>query len=315
MNRLAHSRQRATMAGDCEGPMSRSCTCGGNNENCMFCFGSGVVEGPRVVPPLVPAARRSRGRRIARRARTRAGTRSCPVCGVAVQRLEQHLRKVHGEQDKLIPETIPPVLASTEAVSKRPVPSPKMLSSLPVGGLGYVFCRICRRQVKQDEIVEHLIYAHHLQGQPLDRAVAVHGHKKLPPESQRPNHPQKPALGSPEPPDGSAVTSAASHSSRVLPEQFTICSQCGARLLTTGIQRHFNKVHGKKRVAAASDVLLSGVPDRRKTAVPPDQLKNPIFQERLSRAMDGTRDYAHSFREKGRYGSHPSHDDYDEGKP
>jgi hypothetical protein len=53
-------------------------------------------------------------------------------------------------------------------------------------------------------------------------------------------------------------------------------------------------------------------PEPRMTAEPPHQLENEVFQERLSRTMDATKDYAHNFREKGRYGSHPSHDNYDD---
>ena len=238
---------------------------------------------------------------------------SCPVGSVAVQGSEQHQREVHGEQDKSIPTAIPPVPADTKFVPKESGPSAEMLSSLSVGSLGYVFCRICQRQVKQDGIIEHLMSAHRLRGTALDRAAAVYN--KLPPKPQRPNSSQRQALGSPKPPHGSALTSAVSHSSSDHAEEFTICSQCGTRLLTARIQQHFNEFHSKKKAAATSDVLLSGVPNRRKTAARPDQLKNTIFQERLSRALDATKDYAHSFREQGRYGSHPSHDDYDEGKP
>src|ERR1022692_4943369 len=161
-------------AGDSEGPMSRSCTCGGSNENCMFCFGSGVIAGPRVVPPLVPSARTSPKRRRTRGTRTRASMTSCPVGSVAVQGSEQHQREVHGEQDKSIPTAIPPVPADTKFVPKESGPSAEMLSSLSVGSLGYVFCRICQRQVKQDGIIEHLMSAHRLRGTALDRAAAVY---------------------------------------------------------------------------------------------------------------------------------------------
>jgi hypothetical protein len=35
------------------------------------------------------------------------------------------------------------------------------------------------------------------------------------------------------------------------------------------------------------------------TAAPVHELENPIFQERLGRALDATKDYAHNFRELG----------------
>jgi hypothetical protein len=39
-------------------------------------------------------------------------------------------------------------------------------------------------------------------------------------------------------------------------------------------------------------------------------------QDRLERAHDATRDFAHSFRDNGRFGSHPSHDGYgDDDRP
>lgn len=48
-------------------------------------------------------------------------------------------------------------------------------------------------------------------------------------------------------------------------------------------------------------------------AVPPHELKNEILQQKLARALDASKDFAHNFREEGRYGSHPVHDDYDDG--
>lgn len=35
-------------------------------------------------------------------------------------------------------------------------------------------------------------------------------------------------------------------------------------------------------------------------------------ETQASRKIDATKDYAHAFRESGRYGSHPSHDRFDD---
>jgi hypothetical protein len=55
---------------------------------------------------------------------------------------------------------------------------------------------------------------------------------------------------------------------------------------------------------------------RKPTAVRPEKLQNDVLQQKLSRVLDATKNFAHNFREQGRYGSHPSHDDFsDEGNP
>jgi len=70
----------------------RNCTCGGSNENCMFCFGSGMIEGPKVMPPSTYAG--FSGRRNAR------PLKPCPVCGQNVGRLQRHLNRAHGDINK-----------------------------------------------------------------------------------------------------------------------------------------------------------------------------------------------------------------------
>jgi hypothetical protein len=43
-----------------------------------------------------------------------------------------------------------------------------------------------------------------------------------------------------------------------------------------------------------------------------DRAPSPVEQARFERRLDATRDYATFSRESGRFGSHPSHDDYDD---
>jgi hypothetical protein len=203
----------------------------------MFCYGSGVIDGAREVPSLVPRSGISGS----------AGKKSrplsaCPVCGVPVRRLERHLNKCHNGQSNVPP----PVATSVRTISAVPtVPSVRPVLKSP-GAMCAVVVR----------------------------------------------HSDNPRQG------------------------LTRCSHCGARLLEKNLERHLNRVHRVMKTTVRSSPLYdSDRPESRKTVVPPDQLKNEMLQERLNRAMDATRGYAHSFREHGRFGSHPSHDDYDEGNP
>lgn len=170
--------------------MSRSCSCGGSNENCMFCQGTGVIDGTRQVPSGVPSWLRPSGRKASVKrtggARQELLAVACPVCGVSVGRLERHLKQVHDGQN-----TVTPSEASARAATAGMAPA-----------------QLFRPNVRG---------SHH--------------------------------------------------------------------------------------------------PEPGRTAAPPDQLRNEPLQEKRNRSMDATKDYAHSFREHGRYGSHPAHDDYDEGAP
>ncbi len=220
--------------------MRRSCSCGGSNENCMFCYGSGVIDGARKVPSLVP-----RSGVLGSSGRKSRPLKACPVCGVRVQRLERHLNRAHNGQNKV---TLSPEASATTV---------RMMAAGPYTG---------------------------------------------------------PVLTSPGVPAHTAV--AVRHADNP-PQGFTSCPRCGARLLEKHLHRHFDRVHKamKQEIPRSRLVDRSGRPEPNMTAAPPDQLKNELFQEKINRSMDATRGYAQSFREHGRYGSHPSHDDYDEGAP
>jgi len=67
-----------------------SCYCGGSNDNCRFCFGSGVTRRPLPLPN--PIARRSK----VYKSRAQKPAARCPECSVPVRKLERHRRQVHG---------------------------------------------------------------------------------------------------------------------------------------------------------------------------------------------------------------------------
>ena len=94
------------------------------------------------------------------------------------------------------------------------------------------------------------------------------------------------------------------------PEKWQSCPLCKAQVKAHRLQRHLRKAHKKNevgrtnmykprepaKVESAKDVLR----DSTTLAAPRD--KN----------LDATKLYAHAYREQGRYGSHPSHDGFDD---
>ena len=87
--------------------------------------------------------------------------------------------------------------------------------------------------------------------------------------------------------------------------KLVICEYCGCSVRFDRHDRHVKKVHLKSRSRFRRSPKFQSKPN---LAVP-----NTTQEEtRVSRTLDATREYAHSFREEGRYGSHPSHDRFDD---
>jgi hypothetical protein len=221
----------------------RNCTCEGTNENCMFCYGSGFVEGSRQIPsstgtprvvckPATPMARAPR-RQYA-----------CPICNALVGKLPRHLRRVH----QIPPD--PPSVTTPDPAATSKVTCP---ASPPVPLGNHPICLECNlRFGSRGALEQHRRDKHGIGTKKRESAV--------PPADRRKARRHRP----------------------------------------------------EKSVRSRAPVM-NGSPAP-KTAVRPDHLRDEIRQQKQERAMDATRDFAHNFREQGRYGSHPSHDDYgDEG--
>lgn len=211
--------------------MSKSCSCDGTNENCMFCFGTGIIDGPRQIPPSTGY---------------HDDLTSCPVCGCGdnKQKLDRHLRRAHGGK------TEPPL------------------------ELGKV------RHTGQPEIQQYP--------------------QTLRPNAQFPKSAVRPRLSL----------------------DFVTCKICCTAVRKASFRQHMPRKHHvySDLTAHAALAVASGpareAPRPNVTAVPPHKLKNEILQQKLARALDASRDFAHNFGEEGRYGSHPAYDDYDdESKP
>jgi hypothetical protein len=104
----------------------------------------------------------------------------------------------------------------------------------------------------------------------------------------------------------------------------TTCEHCGCPLKTVNISRHLGKCPKySKRVAAAKSVALKprgGVfsetvqrqPFRSIASAKKTDPRSAFAQANAFDRVDATRLYAYSFRENGKYGSHPLHDGMDD---
>lgn len=97
--------------------------------------------------------------------------------------------------------------------------------------------------------------------------------------------------------------------------QFVDCQKCKCQLRENKLARHMNIVHGAAKLAR-------GAPkEHRQNAALPLTPKSPHRREKLGtvstvvnpdKQLDATRRYAHPYREQGKFGSHPSHDSFDD---
>jgi rubredoxin len=97
------------------------------------------------------------------------------------------------------------------------------------------------------------------------------------------------------------------------PSSIAVCAECNKRIRRHMLAAHMIE-HRKAKVKAERSTRGTSVPSRgarSSTPAHPSQF-DPSTDERANRALDATRDQAHSFRERGRFGSGPSYDDYGE---
>jgi hypothetical protein len=85
------------------------------------------------------------------------------------------------------------------------------------------------------------------------------------------------------------------------------CRFCGYAVKSKFYAWHLKNLHDQSRASSASKQLVSNPDINTDLAIP-----NTSQEEtRQSRMLDATREYAHLYREGGRYGSHSSHDRFD----
>lgn len=106
------------------------------------------------------------------------------------------------------------------------------------------------------------------------------------------------------------------------------CPKCGHSIKESRLDGHLRKPHPADWIkaqtrSAQAQASKSQPQDKRFRTKPlrPVRVGGVMRQDeddaryespQAVRAMDHTREYAHAFREQGRYGSHPSHDGFDD---
>lgn len=103
-------------------------------------------------------------------------------------------------------------------------------------------------------------------------------------------------------PDGERVKAGAPNLSKTA---CGFCSVCKVRVRSDRLNRHMSKVHGtgSGRPAPNPGISPSAADVLRETTT---------FVAPRDKNLDATKLYAHSYREQGRFGSHPSHDGFDD---
>jgi hypothetical protein len=311
-----------------------SCVCGGSNENCANCFGTGVPQGRLAMAPDKPRAgglyrgrdrasmperlgitlpdsptpgfRKKRGKAAKRKAadagngrhferrRGRAiggrnGLVACPHCPAQVKatRIQGHCEKVHRSSYLAAPAEVSRKRAATQDLPTI-YGSNELVASSPGTGQGEATAAgVSYKAVHQS---------------PHSEAVAMSRNERA------------------------ETRNAGNIGAR---NKMVVCPRCRTKVKTTRIGRHFKKVHHRTDSVRARPVLgpprkMPKITAKRAEGVAassaePRAREIPISREEQTqreRRMDSTRDYAHPYRESGRFGSHPSHDNFgDESGP
>ena len=297
--------------------MSRACVCGGSNENCRFCGGLGTVEDTlgtaldgrlqrmaveqsslrsttprrgltshRALPKL--ATRRTGAVRLGPRSKpTQPPARLVPCpqqCGASLnpRNLQRHLRRVHGQGQA--------VTVDLQARTQLQMPATTKHAQLK-----YESCSMCKTVVRAGGLPVHIAKAHRKTRTDSTVSYLVRALASLASKVYR--KPQDVGQRS------NSVNLSPTKS--LIPEgAFTVCPICKASITAAKFQKHMNKVHTRRsrNVGGRSGSVQSSNEARTDTTLVAPRDKN----------LDATKLYAHSYRERGRFGSHPSHDGFDD---
>jgi hypothetical protein len=225
--------------------MSRSCVCGGNNDNCRYCNGLGTIP-DRLASALIEHAQRTDAVRAATESfrvggrslatqRPQPGLVPCSVQGCSAKlnprRLQKHIKKVH-DKPRLLPSQAP-AKSKAHQVNRQAQPnSAPQLIPCPVSG--------CSAKVKPSRVDLHLVRAH---------------------------------------------------------RQW--------RMSKVATPPSFAGSSSESRAAAAARYIISN-------SISDVTQRNSSHGHYPEGNLDATKGYAHAYREVGRFGSHPSHDAFDD---
>ena len=258
----------------------RLCVCEGSNENCRYCSGTGRIttsftpsKGPG---PLATAGHNGLKKLGSRTTQLKRSKRSAEVLGSTV----------------ILPEK-----KTSSKVKLNQLNRASIVYSLFGEGLRsndeWLACNTCRIFVHRTGINRHVDEKH--RGSRANVRARIQPHKR---SSNR----------------SSNVERELSRRTIVWDsnQEFVACGTCGVPVKRKRLEKHYRKAH---RGSSTSTLHVS----QRHEHKPRRERNNDklIWDSEYEspqsvRAMDHTRLYAHAFRELGRYGSHPSHDGFDD---
>ena len=96
-----------------------------------------------------------------------------------------------------------------------------------------------------------------------------------------------------------------------MPQEWQSCPICKTQVKVRKLQRHLRKVHRKTEV-------YERTPMHKSAGTPTVESVKDVLRDSTTltsprdKNLDATKLYAHSYRENGRFGSHPSHDSFDD---
>ncbi len=94
-------------------------------------------------------------------------------------------------------------------------------------------------------------------------------------------------------------------------KEWESCPVCKTRVKARALDRHLNRVH--RNVNRQKPPAAQGSTDSSLVQSAQDVLRETTsFAVPRDKNLDATKLYAHSYREKGRFGSYPSHDSFDD---
>jgi len=94
--------------------------------------------------------------------------------------------------------------------------------------------------------------------------------------------------------------------------KIAICDKCGANVRHDRLSRHKRRVHGHGSQRPSRKGTIQETTSSESTALEKWKDQKQASQSPLQPNLDATKLYAHSYREHGKFGSHPSHDGFDD---
>lgn len=313
---------------------TRPCTCGGSNDNCCYCFGSGmrpVLDGSQVPT-------RSFVSRIAQRIRkSKSNIRKCNICGFEGGKVTMRSHKAEAH-----PSTaLPPSLKAQDIVAIRPSLAGQ-LRKVAMPPLAKPGAAPRPQNAPQKFVASSAIVPSAPRSETIIRRESIAAGLIKPAT--------KPLFGRPAPPFAPAHPSRKLGVQPALPAGYCICPLCRCQLQKTRLSKHLNKAHS--RVPKVSRTLRNAKPvyiviskeEKERAQLAKAQAKlarsNPSSLRYPSKnsasqpeeksicatvkfvsdlpswqrqdEMDANRGMGHFARDNGRFGSHALHDRFDD---